>query len=211
MDVAPDSTFITASEPNSPLSTSKYDDKSQDGFQPKIGGNLALPPPRYQRRERMKKRNRVEEEDDNPPTQSLSHTNILRIIKLVSLVLIGACALFGMVCSKITFVSISSRMYTLYSSPSDQDDEITSIDKSTIFFQLVFVLVIPEILCFGHCLLWGFIGKSSKNKPWPSWKAICLVRLIVHIATRIYIHWLPMYFTTIYKCNVGQICLLQIR
>ena len=169
MDAAPDSTFITTevSEPNGPLISSsvnptdtfKYKDKSQDGSQPK-GWRIKIEPTRRK--------------IDNP-TQSLSYTNILRIIKLVSLVLIGAFALFGMVCSKITFVSISSRMYTLYSSPSVQDDEAMNINKSTIFFQLVFVLVIPEILCLCHCLLWGFIGKSSKNKPWPSWKAICLV------------------------------------
>lgn len=195
MDAAPDSTFITTevSEPNGPLisnltDTYKHDDKPQDGSQPKAGGKLTLttrPPPRYRRRERTENKHRVEEEDDNP-TQSLSYTNILRIIKVVSLVLIGAFALFGMVCSKITFVSITSRMYTLYSSPSVQDDEIMrniDIHKSTIFFQLVFVLVIPEILCLGHCLLWGLIGKSSKNKPWPSWKAICLVSNCVHVVS----------------------------
>ena len=185
MDVAPDSTFITEiSQANSPLNSSllnptdtlKCDDKSRGNFQPKSAGKFALPrSPRYpEHGKRMENKNRVEEEDDDP-TQQLSYTNILRIIKLVSLVLIGACALFGMVCSKITFVSISSRMYNLYSSPAVEDDKIINVHKSTIFFQLVFILVIPEILCLGHCLLWGFIGKSSKNKPWPSWKAIGLV------------------------------------
>ena len=194
MDVAPDSTLITeVSEPNShlnsnllnPTDTLKCDDKVRGGnSQPKSEARkFALRTcgsPRYKRGKRMENNNRVEEED-NDHTQQLSYTNILRIIKLVSLLLIGTCALFGMVCSKITFVSISSRMYILYSNPESVDAETRSVDvyKSVIFFQLVFILLIPEILCLGHCLLWGFIGKSSKTKPWPSWKAICLVSVLL--------------------------------
>lgn len=123
---------------------------------------------------------RDEEDDRSPETQSPFSTNTLRIIKVVSLLLIGTCALLGMAFSKITFVSVSNRMYTaLYSHPSVQDDENTTIvhksDKSKIFFQLIFMLVIPEIVCLSYCLLWGVIGKSSKSKPWPSWSATCLV------------------------------------
>lgn len=93
----------------------------------------------------------------------------------MSLLLIGACALLGMVISKLTFVSVASRMYTLCSHPSAQATVYEDQNKSKMFFQLIFMLVIPEIVCMSYCLLWGFIGKSSKTKPWPSRKAICLV------------------------------------
>ena len=118
---------------------------------------------------------RIQDQQGNP-IQSISYINTLRIIKVISLLLIGACALAGMITSKITFVSITSRMFNLYSLPSAQDNEtMINNQKSVVFFQLVFILVIPEILCLGHCLLWGFIGKSSKRFPWPSLKATSLV------------------------------------
>ena len=107
-----------------------------------------------------------------------SYTNILRIIKVISLLLIGGCALFGLVFSKLTFVSITSRMYTLYRHSDHLSTDDENIQKCIIVFQLVFILVIPEIVCLGHCLLWGCIGKSSKNFPWPSRKALFLVSIL---------------------------------
>ena len=114
---------------------------------------------------------RVEDGEDDA-IQAPAHTGVLRIIKVTALLVIGACALVGMVFSKITFVSITGRMYTLYTTlPQDTGNN----PRSVIFFQLVFILVIPEILSLGHCVIWGFIGKTSKSFPWPSWKAMVLV------------------------------------
>lgn len=180
MDVAPDSTVIT--KESSPLLNSdgsvNFTDCaiSNENSQACTGIPMKIP---NGTREVDRSRKVVEGKRDGF-TQSLSYTNMLRIIKVISLLLIGACGLFGLVFSKITFVSITSRMYTLYSRPSAQH-EITRNHKSTIFFQLVFILIIPEIVCLGHCLLWGFVGKSSKNKPWPSWKAINLVSIYVRM------------------------------
>ena len=113
--------------------------------------------------------NRVEDGEDDA-TESPSTNNTLRIIKIVALLLIGACALVAMVFSKITFVSITSQMYKLYKGTEARNDE-----KSVIFFQLVFILVIPEIFCLAHSLIQGCIGKTSKTFPWPCWKAMFLV------------------------------------
>ena len=99
-----------------------------------------------------------------------AHSKLLRIIKIVALVLIAACTLVGTVFSKISFVSITSRMYTLYT-----DNSSANSDKSQIFVQLVFILVVPEIVCFLHCLVWGVIGKTDRSFPWPSRKAVLLV------------------------------------
>ena len=107
---------------------------------------------------------------------SRSYTNTLRVVKVISLLLIGAIALFGMIFSKITFVSITTRMYSLYTYPdSTEDDETLTTHKSAIFFQLVAILVIPEVVSLGHCFLWGSLGKSSNTFPWPNWKSIVLV------------------------------------
>jgi len=99
-----------------------------------------------------------------------AHSNLLRIIKIVALLLIASCTLVGTVFSKISFVSITSRMYTLYTDTSSADS-----DKSQIFVQLVFILVVPEIVCLLHCLVWGVIGKTDRSFPWPSGKAVLLV------------------------------------
>jgi len=124
--------------------------------------------------ERRENENRVENGEDEL-FEAPAFTNALRIIKVIALLLIGACALVGMAFSKITFVSITSRMYTLYSGRDFGGND----EKSSIFFQLVFILVIPEIVCLSHCLLWGFIGKTSKSFPWPSWKAMILVSVCI--------------------------------
>ena len=105
-----------------------------------------------------------------------SSSHALRFIKVVALLLIGGCALVGMVFSKITFVSITSQMYKLYIAPEDRNNE-----KSTLFFQLVFILIIPEIICLAHCLIRGCVGKTSKTFPWPTWKAIFLVSVDIYL------------------------------
>ena len=106
-------------------------------------------------------------------TEVPAYTNVLRTIKVASLLVIGACALVGMIFSKITFVSITGRMYSLYTASQDPGNN----QKSVIFFQLVFILVIPEILSLAHCIISGFIGKTSRTFPWPSWKAMALVSI----------------------------------
>ena len=114
------------------------------------------------------------ERDSHPVSGRYKYT--LRVVKVISLLLIGGLALLGMVLSKITFISITSRMYNLYIHRyMDKDDDTINRYKSATFFQLVTILVIPEILGLGRCLLWGFIGKSSKTYPWPRWKSVGLV------------------------------------
>ena len=181
--MAPDSTLITeVTEPRADLprpqaSNLLYTGASNEKSQlPKKTSTSTLLHKR--KKKEMRNSDRIIEEEENCQLETQSVTacaNILRIIKVVSLLLIGACALLGMVISKLTFVSVTSRMYTLCSHPSAQATVYEDQNKSKIFFQLIFMLVIPEIVCMSYCLLWGFIGKSSKTKPWPSRKAICLV------------------------------------
>ena len=134
------------------------------------------PPPSLSMRSRGNQfrelKNRAEDGEGNG-SESSSSSNALRIIKVVSLLLIAACALVGMVFSKITFVSITSQMYKLYIAPEDRNNE-----KSSLFFQLVFILIIPEIICLAHCLISGCVGKTSKTFPWPTWKATFLVSVV---------------------------------
>lgn len=179
--MAPDSTLITevteprANLPRPQASNLLYTSNEKSQLPKETSTSTLL---HKRKKKEMRNSDRIIEEEENRQSETQSVTaydNILRIIKVVSLLLIGACALLGMVISKLTFVSVASRMYTLCSHPSAQATVYEDQNKSKIFFQLIFMLVIPEIVCMSYCLLWGFIGKSSKTKPWPSRKAICLV------------------------------------
>ena len=97
------------------------------------------------------------------------HYKLLRIIKIVALIIIAACTLVGTVFSKITFVSITGRMYSLTLATG------SDADQSQLFVQLVFILIVPEVVSFLHSLAWGVIGKTDRSFPWPSWRAVILV------------------------------------
>ena len=99
--------------------------------------------------------------------------NYLRIIKWTALFLIGACVLVGTVLSKISLVSITGRMFNLTRFP---DEHV--LPRSVLFIQLTFFLVIPEIVSFIRCLVWGVIGKTTESFPWPTISAFVLVSLI---------------------------------
>ena len=97
----------------------------------------------------------------------------LRIIKWTALFLIGACVLVGTVLSKVSLVSITGRMFNLTRFP---DEHV--LPRSVLFIQLMFFLVIPEVVSFIRCLVWGVIGKTTESFPWPTLSAFVLVSLI---------------------------------
>ena len=99
--------------------------------------------------------------------------NYLRIIKWTALFLIGACVLVGTVLSKVSLVSITGRMFNLTRFP---DEHV--LPRSVLFIQLTFFLVIPEVVSFIRCLVWGVIGKTTESFPWPTISAFVLVSLI---------------------------------
>ena len=97
----------------------------------------------------------------------------LRIIKWTALFLIGACVLVGTVLSKVSLVSITGRMFNLTRFPDEH-----ALPRSVLFIQLTFFLVIPEVVSFIRCLVWGVIGKTTESFPWPTLSAFVLVSLV---------------------------------
>ena len=85
--------------------------------------------PRNSEKYQPTRKSRDEGQQDNPD----SYINALRIIKVISLLLIGACALAGMITSKVTFVSITSRMFNLYSA---QDNETMINNQKSVVFSV---------------------------------------------------------------------------
>ena len=96
----------------------------------------------------------------------------LRMIKWIVLIIIALCVCVGAVLSKVTLVSITGRMFSLVSS---RDGHKHTLPQSVLFVQLTLILVIPEVVSFIRCLIWGVIGKTKTRFPWPSKSAFIRV------------------------------------
>ena len=98
----------------------------------------------------------------------------LLIIKWTALCIVALCLWTATVVSKVSVVSITGRMFSLSESvtPESRNDRV----RSVLFIQLVFLLLIPEVLSFIRCLCWGVIGKSTKKYPWPTRREMFEVR-----------------------------------
>ena len=118
-------------------------------------------------RSRLKAQPSKEDETDN-----LSF--YLRIIKWISLVFIALSVCAGAILSKVSLVSITGRMFDLTRYPDGN-----TLPRSVLFIQLTLLLVIPELVSFMRCLVWGVIGKTTKRFPWPSRSAFIWVSLYI--------------------------------
>ena len=99
----------------------------------------------------------------------------LHTIKWIALIIIALCVCVGAVLSKVTLVSITGRMFTLISS---RDGHMNTVpDQSVLFIQLTLILIIPEVVSFFRCLIWGVIGKTTNHFPWPNKSAFIGVSL----------------------------------
>ena len=106
------------------------------------------------------------------------------LIKWIALLMVALCTLTGTVVSKVSLVSITGRMYNLSElnlfNDSDCGEDSGNIKNnstgSKLFIQLVLLLIVPELISFLRCLIWGVIGKTSTKFPWPDCKAIAWVR-----------------------------------
>ena len=99
----------------------------------------------------------------------------LRIIKWISLVFIALSVCAGAVLSKVSLVTITGRMFDLTRYPDGN-----TLPRSVLFIQLTLLLVIPELISFMRCLVWGVIGKTTKRFPWPSRSAFIWVSLYTY-------------------------------
>ena len=111
--------------------------------------------------------NNIGGDDTKPTDNAKSQAFYLRIIKRIALTFVAIFVCVAAVSSKVSLVSITARMYNL-TSQKFQEEEL----RSTLFIQLTLSLVIPEVVSFIRCLVWGVIGKTTKSFPWPSRKAL---------------------------------------
>ena len=107
-------------------------------------------------------------------SQSDNLSFYLRNIKRIALALIASCICVGAVMSKVSLVSITDRMNPRFNLTS-YADEYSPPHRSVLLIQLILLLVIPEVVSFVRCLVWGVIGKTTQSFPWPSRKAFIWV------------------------------------
>ena len=106
-------------------------------------------------------------------------------IGMLLFVLVLACSMF----SKLTLVSITDQLrnvtdqlrnvtWNITASGTRDPDEIANRSRATrLYWQLFFIMVLPNVLTFARSFVFGVFGKTKKSFPWPMPSAILLVCL----------------------------------
>ena len=120
-------------------------------------------------------------------TDELGSKNGIRLgLKLASGAIFFIVVLSSSVLSKLTLVSLTDSlryhtwMYQNKSADPTEDDEEAWVsnhrdDTVSLYWQLLFILLVPNCLTFLRCLFFGFLGKTKMTYPWPTRKAVLLV------------------------------------
>ena len=58
---------------------------------------------------------------------------------------------------------------------SDQDDFQRRSKAATLFWQLVFVIMLPNCFTLLRCIVHGWCGKTKQSYPWPRCRSIITV------------------------------------
>ena len=99
-------------------------------------------------------------------------------IGMLLFVFVLACSMF----SKLTLVSITDQLrnvtWNITASGTLVPDEIANRSRATrLYWQLFFIMVLPNVLTFARSFVFGVFGKTTKSFPWPMPSGILLVCL----------------------------------
>ena len=106
-------------------------------------------------------------------------------IGVLLFILVLGCSMF----SKLSLVSITDKLRTVtwnisQSPPSGEISRLTD-EAASLYWQLFFVLILPNALTFGRSFVFGVFGKTRKSFPWPTPSAILLVRTCCRLFMRV--------------------------
>ena len=96
-------------------------------------------------------------------------------IGVLLFILVLGCSMF----SKLSLVSITDNLRTVTLNRSRESGKSAAelTDKAaTLYWQLFFVMILPNVLTFFRSFVFGVFGKTRKTFPWPTPSAILLVR-----------------------------------
>lgn len=108
---------------------------------------------------------------------------ILLSIKIIFGLIFFVIVLVSSVLSKLSLVSLSDslRHYTwgVQKKDSTAMNREAKVNVVALYWQLLLILMVPNCLTFLRCFFFGFLGKTVKSFPWPTGKAMLLVRKYV--------------------------------
>ena len=108
-------------------------------------------------------------------------------IGVLLFILVLGCSMF----SKLSLVSITDKLRTvtwnISQSPPPGEISMLTDKAATLYWQLFFVLILPNVLTFGRSFVFGVFGKTRKSFPWPTPSAVLLVRTCCRLFMRVVI------------------------
>ena len=112
--------------------------------------------------------------------QDQSNTHCSKITKFLVGTLLFSIVITCTVLSKLSLISLVSRFNkTIDSINSVNNSEALQLSlhnrAAGIFWQLLFIILIPQFVTFFRALLFGVCGKQSRTFPWPTPRAILTV------------------------------------
>lgn len=106
-------------------------------------------------------------------TGSTNKIEIAEIFKGFIVLLLGSVVISASVMNKLTIVSLADalRHYSTNRSSNDSsnNDKLYRDEQkvAVLYWQLLIILLIPNVLTFLRCLFFGVLGKTTENYPWP--------------------------------------------
>ena len=113
---------------------------------------------------------------------------IKALISILLFVIVLGCTTL----SKLTLVSMTDQLHYLSMEVDKTKDNVHKKQlKSqvvTLYWQLFFVMVLPNLFTVGRTFIFGVFGKTKKSFPWPTPKAALLVSCLCLIVSLGSIH-----------------------
>lgn len=78
--------------------------------------------------------------------------------------------------SKLTLISLTGQLHNVTYNLTEENSDDSKKEKAiTLYWQLLLVIMIPNIVTFLRCLVFGVLGKTRKSYPWPKAQAAVIV------------------------------------
>ena len=99
-----------------------------------------------------------------------------RAVKVAIGALLFALVLSATVVSKLTLISMTSRLGSALVA-----DVVVTGTAVSLYWQLLFVIMVPQCVTFVRTMLRGVCGKRTSTFPWPTYRALAVVSYIYDI------------------------------
>ena len=123
------------------------------------------------------------------------NTDSIRVLKIGFVFSLFVAILISATLSKVSFFAIASKLYETVVNASNYTGTTRNDPtfQSVTFTQIVIVLMAPQLITSVRMFFAGIVGKSKKNYPWPSFKALCGVRTIAITLNAIFVADIILY------------------